>query len=197
MISLALSAMQLITITLLIPSGFAWNFSRRLPQRSHRYRSLSSLAAANGDPVASIPLMEAELAALDSLGEDATEVRSELEGRLDDAKNAAEFGVRRAQAEFYSAFSSGDQKAMENVWSTGGGRVRCVHPGMSSIEGTEAVMASWAQILKGGSGGFEIAPARTQIEISGRVAMCSCIEETPGGGKLEALNIYTRENGNW
>jgi len=196
MILVPIPAMPLLIYTLLLTSAFAWDASGRLPLRLRNHRAPFSLAAANSDPVASLPLMEAELAALDVLETGDAEERSELKGRIDDAKIAAEFGVRRAQDDFYSAFSRGDLEAMGDAWSAEK-RVRVVHPGMSSIEGRDAIMTSWAQILRGGDGGFDISPAQTQIEISGQVAMCSCIEETPGGGKLEALNIYIRENGSW
>jgi len=212
MILVPIPAMSLLIHTLLLTSALAWGASGRLPIRLRNQRASFSLRAANGDPVSSLPLMEAELAALNGLQTGTAEERSlaalngletgtaeersELEGRIDDAKIAAEFGVRRAQDDFYSAFSRGDLEAMGNVWSAEK-RVRVVHPGMSSIEGRDAIMTSWAQILTGGDGGFNISPAETQIEISGQVAMCSCTEETPGGGKLEALNIYIRENGSW
>lgn len=155
----------------------------------------SSSRSGDHDPVLRLPLMEAELATLDN-----DKDPSELKMAIGDAKTAAEFGVRRAQLEFYDAFSRGDIDAMERVWSTQS-HVRCVHPGMSSIEGREAVMDSWRQIFSSGGGGeknnFAIEPSRAQIEICGLTAICSCIEETEGGGELEALNIYKREAGNW
>jgi ketosteroid isomerase-like protein len=142
--------------------------------------------------------MEAELAILlsdiDGGGSALAARRLELEEAISDAKTAAEFSVRRAQSEFYSAFSSADLDAMHEVWSREV-HVRCVHPGMASLEGREEVMRSWAQIFL--SPAFVIEPSRSQIEICGRTAVCSCIEETPGGGRLEALNLYRREGGNW
>ena len=138
--------------------------------------------------------MEAELATLDSSS--SQEEFSKLQSAISDAKTAAEFGVRRAQVEFYNAFATGDIKAMEQVWSTES-HVRCVHPGMGSLEGREAVLESWKQIFGSGGEDFEIEPARTQIEISGLTAICSCVEKAQGGGQLEALNIYKREGGSW
>lgn len=150
-----------------------------------------------GDVVLRLPLMEAELALLGSDHPNATA----LETAIHDAKATAEFGVRAAQLSFYEAFSTGDLDAMDALWSTES-HVRVVHPGMMSLEGRAAVMSSWKQILASpgtGTAEFEITPSRTQIEISGLVAICSCVEKTTrgGAGDLEALNIYKRENGAW
>jgi ketosteroid isomerase-like protein len=148
--------------------------------------------------------MEAELATLqegDHDDDDADEQKQvELQEAISNAKTAAEFGVRKAQSEFYDAFSRGDIEAMEKVWSSKS-TVRCVHPGMNSLEGRDKVMSSWKQIFQSGgddSGqSFNIAPSRTVVEIHGLMALCSCVEKTDGGGSLEALNIYKREEGSW
>lgn len=180
----------------------AWQ-ARCLPPHGRKFfssslHSISSGLGSGGDPVLRLPLMEAELAILlsDIDGEDSSSVarRLELEEAISDAKIAAEFSVRRAQSEFYRAFSSADLDAMHKVWSREV-HVRCVHPGMASLEGREAVMRSWEQIFS--LPAFEIEPSRQQIEICRRTAVCSCIEETPSGGRLEALNIYRRDGGNW
>ena len=162
--------------------------------------SISAGFGSGGDPVLRLPLIEAELAILLSNIEDTGDSSSaarrlELEEAINDAKTAAEFSVRRAQLEFYSVFSLADLDAMDKVWSREV-HVRCVHPGMASLEGREEVMQSWAEIFLS-SPAFQIEPARSRIEICGRTAVCSCIEETPDGGRLEALNIYRREGGNW
>ena len=168
---------------------------RNIPIVGARRLTLSSSSSGDdqqqGDPVLRLPLMEAELATLP-----ADKDPSELQTAIGDAKTAAEFGVRKAQSEFYDAFSNGDVDAMGRVWSTES-HVRCVHPGMGSIEGREPVMESWKQILSGGTGNFNIEPARVQVEIHGLVAICSCVEKTEGGGGLEALNIYKREGSAW
>ena len=87
---------------------------------------------------------------------------------------------------------------MEQVWSTES-HVRCVHPGMRSLEGKKVVFDSWKQIFGGGGspGKFGIEPDRARVEICGLTAICSCVEKTEGGGQLEALNIYKREGGSW
>lgn len=158
-----------------------------------------------------LPLMEAELATLlEGIDDDDddNQIRRRRQENLQlaiaDAKTAAEFGVRKAQLGFYEAFSRGDIDAMEQIWSRQS-HVRCVHPGMTSLEGRDRVMASWRQIfLSGEEGGgdnddvaFEIEPIRSHVEVHGLIAMCSCVEKTEGGGSLEALNVYKREDGAW
>lgn len=164
---------------------------RHRPQSGISFSSLSGASGSGqgGDPVLRLPLMEAELA---TLPPDAD--KTKLISEISDAKTAAEFGVRRAQLEFYDAFSNGDLDAMDKVWSKES-HVRCVHPGMSSIEGREKVMESWKQILQGE--GLEIQPDRAQVEIHGLVAICSCVEVSGGASSLEAINIYKREGSRW
>jgi ketosteroid isomerase-like protein len=164
---------------------FAWQLSN---QRSTQRRS-SLFSSTQDDPVSRLPLMEAELAS-----ETDGDKRIKLKEGIDSAKTNAEFGVRKAQFNFYDAFTNQDLEAMKHVWSSAED-VRCVHPGMASMNGPETIMKSWAQIMQGT--GFTIKPSRTRIDISGQTALCSCIEETPGGGMLECLNVYRREDGNW
>jgi ketosteroid isomerase-like protein len=133
--------------------------------------------------------MEAELAS-----ETDGEKIIKLKEGIDSAKTNAEFGVRKAQFNFYDAFTNQDLEAMKHVWSSAED-IRCVHPGMASMNGPETIMKSWAQIMQGT--GFTITPSRTRIDINGQTALCSCIEETPGGGMLECLNVYRREDGIW
>lgn len=143
------------------------------------------------DPVLQLPLMEAELASSDI----SKERKLELQEEIANAKTAAEFGVRSAQLLFYEAFSNQDEDAMRKVWSTDNDSVRCVHPGMESLNGTDEVMKSWSLVFRGPP--FPIEPLRVKIEICGKTALCSCIEKTSNGGKLEALNVYRREGGSW
>lgn len=199
----------------------------QIPSPEHRKRNLqregirqnAGLCLAGGyraddvdrDPVLRLPLLEAELATrkecraseqqtgdgTDTDGSGGSLSDDELKTAIQDAKSAAELGVRRSQIQFYDAFSEMDWAAMCNVWSKEPSAVRCVHPGMEAVEGRDAVLESWKQILDGPGAGFSIEPDRVKIEICGLVAICSCIEKTPGGGKMEALNVYKRENGSW
>ncbi|KAL3932662.1 MAG: hypothetical protein SGARI_003904 [Bacillariaceae sp.] len=182
------------------------NCKHTAANRDKRRTSSSSLplfqaTGADQDPVLRLPLMEAELATLmEGEGNDGNRQKKEdLKEAISSAKTSAEFGVRKAQSEFYDAFSRGDYEAMERVWSSRS-TVRCVHPGMASLEGRDKVMSSWKQIFKSGGGegdSFDIEPSRTVVDIHGLVALCSCVERTNGGGNLEALNVYKREEGAW
>ena len=207
----------------------AWQLSSSTRQHVFSTRRLRLYSFANNDsskndpgsdPVLRLPLMEAQLATMGKTSFDADDPKAyvALEGDIADARTAAEFGVRAAQLLFYDAFSAGDLDAMDRIWSTTS-HVRVVHPGMMSIEGRDAVMSSWKQILASPSGAgaksssssssssksstnsvnnFRITPYRTQVEICGLVAICSCVEKlNRGGGDLEALNVYKRENGTW
>ena len=155
------------------------------------------------DNVLLLPLLEAELVKLKgSEGDGTTDTQriEELKNAIDDARTAAEFGVRRVQAEFYNAFSTADFHKMSDVWSRSDG-VCCTHPGMHSLQGIDTVMDSWRQIFAGYAGSddkkaFKISPSRVKVDICGRTAICTCVEET-NGGRLEALNIYRREGGSW
>jgi len=144
------------------------------------------------------------------------DVIQELEEKISAAKMAAEFGIRMAQSEFYDAFSNQNLQKMKNVWSLSDD-VSIVHPGMGKLQGNAAVMQSWNQIFMGfrstsssddvkndddededddTNSLFRIEPSRVDINICGRTAICSCVEEV-NGAKLEALNIYRREDGKW
>eukprot|EP00532_Pseudo-nitzschia_australis_P003207 CAMPEP_0168192742 /NCGR_PEP_ID=MMETSP0139_2-20121125/18213_1 /TAXON_ID=44445 /ORGANISM="Pseudo-nitzschia australis, Strain 10249 10 AB" /LENGTH=257 /DNA_ID=CAMNT_0008116007 /DNA_START=100 /DNA_END=873 /DNA_ORIENTATION=- len=176
------------------------------------------------DNVLLLPLFEAELAKLKgmvasrkssnegepiddaALSEELRDTQriEELKETIENAKTAAEFGVRRVQAEFYDAFSTCDLQKMGNVWNNSDD-VCCVHPGMESLQGYTAVMKSWTQIFMGSGGvqndddvdnAFHINPSRVKVDICGRTAICTCVELT-NGGSLEALNIYRREGGTW
>jgi hypothetical protein len=148
------------------------------------------------DPILLLPLMEAQLAALDKNDVDEG-AKGRLQVQIENARTAAEFGVRRAQMEFYTAFSNQDLDKMKALWSHSS-HVTCIHPGMPSIEEYDAVMDTWGQIFLSPGPAFEIEPSRAKIEICGPTAICTCMEEINGNiGKMEALNVYKRESGAW
>lgn len=158
------------------------------------------------DLVLQLPIMQAELdtiySEIDNVEDEetiglSTRIRQEeLKEKISNAKMSAEFGIRRAQLEFYEAFSSQDVEKMERVWSDGD-NVRCVHPGLPAITGKGPIMNSWKQLFNGKS--FPIGATRVQIEICGKMAFVSCIEKNPEGkgAELEVLNAYRREDGEW
>jgi len=170
------------------PSGLSLNMSSREDSNP------------NQDPVLRLPIMEAELAS--RIEDRLDDEDDDLKTAISDAKTAAELGIRKSQLKYYTAVSNGDMDAMPEIWSETS-PIRCVHPGMDSVQGREAVMESWRRYFSvpvppsASSLFFTIKPERVQIDIYGLIAICSCVEKTEGGGQLEALNMYKRENGSW
>lgn len=150
-------------------------------------RLQSSINPYDDDVVMSLPLMEAQLA---SRGPNPA-----LEIKIENAKLAAEFSVRRAQVQFYEAFAAQSIEMMRQVWSTQHD-CKVIHPGMSSIQGRENVLKSWEEIFSRAEP-FMIEPSLPQVDICGQTAICTCVERMNGGGELEAVNIYKREKGHW
>jgi len=169
----------------------------------------------NIDDVMLLPVLEADLARLkvssssstakdEEGGQVLVDVIKELEEKIDNAKTAAEFGIRKTQSEFYDAFSNQNLQQMTEVWSRCDD-VNCVHPMGKKLQGNDVVMQSWKQIFSGvqrsevdekTEENFRIVPSRVEITICGQTAICSCVEEVKGA-KLEAVNIYRREDGKW
>eukprot|EP00538_Stauroneis_constricta_P002842 CAMPEP_0119546470 /NCGR_PEP_ID=MMETSP1352-20130426/880_1 /TAXON_ID=265584 /ORGANISM="Stauroneis constricta, Strain CCMP1120" /LENGTH=273 /DNA_ID=CAMNT_0007591179 /DNA_START=75 /DNA_END=896 /DNA_ORIENTATION=- len=192
----------------------------------------TSSSSMQDDPVLNIPILEEKLKQLreksaDNVGgatpKSETDVENEqsIQKQLDEAKSMAELGVRAIQNDFYHAFSHGDLKQMDEVWSDEF-NLSCIHPGMASIEGRKSIMKSWEEIFKfqadnaDVNGKFRIqAGSGAKISICGMTAMCSCVEEIRyvpidedddddeevmrrrGKQQVEALNVYKRENGSW
>lgn len=122
------------------------------------------------------------------------EEKSILQSKIDQAKMSAEFGVRAAQNQFYEAFSKQDYDMMCNLWSKQQD-TQCNHPGMPRMTGRDEIMTSWKDLFNGPR--MDVEPAHTEIDICGGTAICKCLEEIDETSKLEALNIYKRENGEW
>jgi len=151
------------------------NLSRRQAEESY-------------DAVIQLPLWEAQLQEAEN-----SDDREELERKIENAKTSCEFGLRRAQVEFYDAFSNQDMNKMGNVWASRQ-LVQCIHPGMSSIVGRDALMKSWEILFQ--SEAFSIEPSNTKLDVCGSTAICKCVENV-GQSRLETLNIYKREDGEW
>ena len=148
------------------------------------------------DPVVQLPLWEARLQTLqlNTNSNNKNDLQTlDLQSQIDMAKASAEFGVRKAQVQFYEAFSTQDIQTMRNVWSKEHD-CQCIHPGMGAIDGRASILQSWEVLFQGES--FDIEPTGTSMDICGSTAICRCVEKV-GASKLEALNIYKREGGTW
>jgi hypothetical protein len=160
--------------------------SRRLQTHLH-----AAAAADASDPVITLPLLQAQLASIETSN---LARKEELQSQIDMAQTSGEFGVRKAQVEFYQAFSSQNLSAMEGLWASDND-AQCIHPGMASLSGRKAILGSWAILFKG-SEAFDIVPTDTTMDICGSTAICRCVEHV-GKTSLEAINIYKREAGAW
>jgi SnoaL-like domain len=198
--------MSLLVVVLLsmVYSSLAFvPLSLSLNSRQQRLPQQVSLAAASNeqqqrqpqDPVLGLPLMEAKLATLSHRDDNYESLSSSLKVDIENARTGAEFGVRRAQVEFYEAFSMQNYERMKSLWSTES-PVSCIHPGMSRVETLPEILKSWQGIFQRSA--FVIKPLGTKIQICGGTAIVTCHEEIEGGtSRVEALNIYKRENGTW
>jgi ketosteroid isomerase-like protein len=103
---------------------------------------------------------------------------------------------------FYVALTQRDLSAMEQLWFPADW-VECVHPGMSSIRGWDAVRESWAMLF-GTEGTLLVAPTDVQVRLIGDVAWVSCAERiaTRSDGRMasslaHATNVFVRHDGVW
>ncbi|KGM34467.1 nuclear transport factor 2 family protein [Inquilinus limosus] len=97
-----------------------------------------------------------------------------------------------ANQAFYAALAQGDAAAMEALWSRRQ-PVACIHPGWPVLAGREAVMKSWASILRDPP---RIAAETARVLDYGDSAVVLCIERI-GDSRLAATNVFTREPEGW
>lgn len=107
-----------------------------------------------------------------------------------------------AEAAFYGAFAATDLGAMAQVWVEGETAV-CVHPGGGLLEGKDAVMQSWSEILTGA------APPRIEYRLISRIEAADLrvhlVEERIQAGAdpaatpslVIATNVYARHAEGW
>lgn len=156
------------------------------------------------DPIVQLPIWDAQMERMllaesdenikNEEGRIAKKTMEELRQKIDQTRILGELGVRSAQVNFYDAFVKSDLDLMKNVWSSSDDS-QCIHPGMSCVQGLDAIMESWAEIFRGGNT-FPIVPSDTSINICGSTAICRCVENV-GETSIECINIYKRENGDW
>jgi ketosteroid isomerase-like protein len=101
--------------------------------------------------------------------------------------------VREANEAFYRAFNQKDIAAMDEVWSQTD--VTCIHPGWNVLQGRDAVMASWRDILANPAQPKIVSGGAT-VTTLGEVAIVAC-RELVAGNPLVATNIYRLEGGVW
>ncbi len=105
-----------------------------------------------------------------------------------------------AEAAFYEAFRTLDLAQMARVW-VDSAEASCIHPGGALLQGTDTILASWAEIFR------ESQPPRVthrtiQISADGHLAVHTVEEDVrSGGGGRQALilatNVYRRVDDGW
>jgi ketosteroid isomerase-like protein len=122
---------------------------------------------------------------------------------------AAAEDVAAANEAFYAAVEVGDLDRLRDSCCRDRELV-CVHPGAEPIHGTGAVLRSWALIMAN-TDYIQFFLTDVSVNVSGDVAAVTCTEniltaqdEPPDqqsagfqGGKAQALNVFTREEGGW
>jgi ketosteroid isomerase-like protein len=103
-----------------------------------------------------------------------------------------------ANQAFYDAFEAGDMDAMSELWEHSD-RVVCTHPGLTTLRGWGAIAGSWFALF-GGSGRLQFIVTNAHAEIAGDTGWVVCDENILGAatsGTVAALNLFSRESGDW
>jgi ketosteroid isomerase-like protein len=115
---------------------------------------------------------------------------------------AEQQAVADANEAFYDALTRRDLTAMERLWFPADW-VECIHPGLASIRGWDAVRESWAMLF-GAAGSLLVAATDVHVRLVGDVAWVSCAERiaTRSDGRMasslaHATNVFVRHDGTW
>lgn len=102
--------------------------------------------------------------------------------------------VLRVNHEFYSAFRSGDYARMDELWARKHG-VSVIHPNWDNIEGRDAVMASWFEVMVVSEPPM-VTVRDESVIVTGRRAMVFCTE-CFDVTRIVASNLYVLEEDDW
>ena len=105
-----------------------------------------------------------------------------------------ETAVLAANEAFYNAFNLKDSQLMASLWATGP-RVTCVHPGWNVLQGREAVLESWHNILDNPNQPRIVTGGAT-ASLFDTIAVVTC-RELVAGSPLVATNVFILEEGAW
>jgi ketosteroid isomerase-like protein len=104
-----------------------------------------------------------------------------------------------AEQAFYAAFEQGSIAAMTEVWADDP-EILCVHPGGPRLQGREAVLESWGEILSATQG---IILRRTDLVVAGHGTLIvhhlreHLYHEGQRRGVVLATNAYRRSTLGW
>jgi hypothetical protein len=105
-----------------------------------------------------------------------------------------------AEAAFYAAFRALNLEHMQAVWMQSSS-TSCIHPGGDLLQGTPAILASWAEIFRN-SGPPQVSNQLIQANIDARLAVHTVREDVrSGAGQRQAVilatNVYWYTDGGW
>lgn len=104
-----------------------------------------------------------------------------------------------AERAFYDAFRAGDLDAMRAIWATHDS-IHCIHPRGELLLGRDAVMASWRQILAGGTVGIVAEPVSSSVGANLAVHLVTeqLLDEAGRvAGIMLATNVYELTGEGW
>ena len=99
-----------------------------------------------------------------------------------------------ANEAFYDAFNRKDAALMDAVWA-GTPDVTCIHPGWNLLQGREAVLESWRNILSN-PGQPRIVTGGATVSLHDALAVVIC-RELVAGSPLVATNVFVLEGESW
>ena len=100
--------------------------------------------------------------------------------------------VLAVNTEFYRAFRESDTAAMANVWSSQE-PVAVQHPSTTRIDGREAVLGSWSQMMRRPP---DISCEVEAVRFSSGGWAVTCLEQL-NPGSVRMINIFRKDAGEW
>ena len=106
----------------------------------------------------------------------------------------SEAAALAANEAFYDAFNQKDASLMDALWADTPD-VTCIHPGWNLLQGREAVLESWRNILDN-PGQPRIVTGGATASVHGPLAVVVC-RELVAGSPLVATNVFVLEDEAW
>ena len=107
---------------------------------------------------------------------------------------SSEAAVLAANDAFYQVFNHKDSALMDSLWAASA-QVTCIHPGWNLLQGRDAVLESWRNILNNPNQPRIVTGGAT-ASIFDTLAIVIC-RELVAGSPLLATNVFVLEDGAW